>query len=51
MGKNSFRLPSENLVQILPESGSALEPDPHSSKILDLDPYQIPHIPVINAGP
>jgi hypothetical protein len=36
-------LPSENLVQILPESGSAL--DPHSSKMMD--PY--PHI--INVDP
>jgi hypothetical protein len=34
----SFWLPSENLVQILPESGSSLDPDPHSSKMLDPDP-------------
>jgi hypothetical protein len=27
--KNFFCLPSENLVQILPESGSALDPDPY----------------------
>jgi hypothetical protein len=41
MKKISFGLPSENLVQILPESGSgfALDPDPHSSKMLDPDPY------------
>jgi hypothetical protein len=26
----SFCLPSENVVQILPESGSALDPDPHT---------------------
>jgi hypothetical protein len=52
---NSFYLPSENLVQISPESGSgtALDPnpdqhpDPHSSKMLDPDPY--PH--AINADP
>jgi hypothetical protein len=44
MKKISFRLPSENLVQILPESGSALDldPDPHSSKMLDLNPYPDP---------
>jgi hypothetical protein len=38
-----FGLPSENFVQILPESESALEPDPypdpHSSKMLDPDPH------------
>jgi hypothetical protein len=45
--KISFSLPSENLVQILPGSGSALDPDPvlnpdpHSSKILDPDPHTI----------
>jgi hypothetical protein len=39
----------EKLVQILPESGSALDPDPHSSEMLDLDPYQDSHI--INADP
>jgi hypothetical protein len=41
------------LVQILPESGSALDPDPypdpHSSKMLDPDPYPDPHI--TNADP
>jgi hypothetical protein len=49
MKKNSFCLPSENLVQILPGSGSALnldldphlDPDPYSSKILDPDPYSV----------
>jgi hypothetical protein len=42
-------LPSENLVQILPESGSALDsdPDPHSYKMLD--PYPDPH--TTNADP
>jgi hypothetical protein len=38
-----FCLPSENLVQNLPESGSALVPDPYpdpdSSKMLDPDPH------------
>jgi hypothetical protein len=38
-----------NFVQILPESGSALDPDPHSSKVLDPDPYPDPHI--TNADP
>jgi hypothetical protein len=44
--KISFWLRSENLVQMLPESGSALDPDPdsHSSKMLDPDPYLDPHI-------
>jgi hypothetical protein len=28
MQTNSFCLPSENLVQSLPESGSTLDPDP-----------------------
>jgi hypothetical protein len=39
MKKNSFCLPSENFVQILPH----LDPDPHSSKMLDPDPYPDPH--------
>jgi hypothetical protein len=51
MKKIVFFLPSENLVQILPESGSSLDPklylDPPSSKTLDPDPY--PHI--TNADP
>jgi hypothetical protein len=36
MKKIAFCLPSENFFQILPESGSALDPypDPHSSKML-----------------
>jgi hypothetical protein len=40
MKKNSFCLPLENLVQILPESGSALDPGPHSSQmhITNADP-------------
>jgi hypothetical protein len=38
-------LPSDNFVQILPESGSALHPDVHSSKVLDPDPY------ITNADP
>jgi hypothetical protein len=29
MEKIAFCLPSENFVQILPESGSALDPDPY----------------------
>jgi hypothetical protein len=45
--KKSFCLPSENLVQILPESGSSLDPDPCSSKMPD--PYPDPHI--TNADP
>jgi hypothetical protein len=47
MEKISFCLPSENLVQILPESGSgsAPDPDPHSSKMLDPDPH------ITNADP
>jgi hypothetical protein len=47
MKKISFCLSPENLVQILPESGSALnpEPDSHSSKMLDTEPH------VINADP
>jgi hypothetical protein len=51
MKKKSFSLPSENLVQILPESwsGSALDPDQDSSKMLDSDPYPDPHI--TNADP
>jgi hypothetical protein len=40
-------VPLENLVQILPESGSAQDPDPHFSKMLD--PYPDPH--TINADP
>jgi hypothetical protein len=49
MEKNSFSLPSENLAQFLPDSGtgSALDPDPHSSKMLNPDPD--PHI--TNADP
>jgi hypothetical protein len=49
MKKNSFRLPVplENFVQILPESGSALYPDPLSYK--RLDPYPDPH--TIDADP
>jgi hypothetical protein len=58
MGENSFCLfmvPSENFVQkqILPESGSALDPDPHpdphSSKMLFPVPY--PDLHIINADP
>jgi hypothetical protein len=49
--KVSFCLPvpSENLVQSLPESGSGfvLDPDPHLCIMLDPDPY--PH--TINADP
>jgi hypothetical protein len=43
--KYSFCLPSENLFQILPESGSgsALDPDRHYSKMLNPDPYLDPH--------
>jgi hypothetical protein len=37
--KNLFCLPSENSVQILPESGSAL--GQHSPKMLDPDPHII----------
>jgi hypothetical protein len=49
MQKNLYSLPSENLVQILPQSGigSAMDPDPYSSKMLD--PYPDPHI--TNADP
>jgi hypothetical protein len=47
--KISFSLPSENLVQILSESGSALDPDLYSSKMLDPEPYPDPHI--TNADP
>jgi hypothetical protein len=50
MKKISFCLPSENFVQILPESvsGSALVPDPYpdlKSKMLDPDPH------ITNADP
>jgi hypothetical protein len=41
MKKWCFFLTSENLVQILPESGSALDPDQHSSKMQDPDPHRI----------
>jgi hypothetical protein len=44
-----FCLLSENLVQILPGSGSALDHDQHSSKMLDPDPYPDPH--TITADP
>jgi hypothetical protein len=40
-------VPLENLVQILPESGSALDPDLHSSKMLD--PY--PDLHITNGDP
>jgi hypothetical protein len=45
--KKKFRFvyTSENFVQILPESGFALDPDPHSSKMLDPNPH------IINADP
>jgi hypothetical protein len=49
MKKISFCLPSKNLVQILPESGSVLDPDPHSSKMLDLDAY--PDQQTLNTDP
>jgi hypothetical protein len=33
----SLPVPSKKFDQILPESGSALDPDPHTSKMLDPD--------------
>jgi hypothetical protein len=41
MTKNSFFLLSGNLVQILSESVYALDPDPHSCKMLEPDPHII----------
>jgi hypothetical protein len=45
MKKIVFCIASGNLVQILLESGSVLDPDPHSSKMQDPDPH------ITNADP
>jgi hypothetical protein len=45
MKKNSFCLPSKNLTQILPESGSALDSDPH---ITNADPKHCSQVFVVS---